>query len=55
MKEYGPEKVASSLVIHMRSAEEMGKLRMGRRLFRTTRYDGDRSSRDKGKLRSHED
>ena len=54
LKEHGPEKAASSLVIYMRSTEEVRKLRMGRRLFRTTRYDWGRGSRDNGKLTSHE-
>jgi len=43
LKEHAPEKAASSLVIYMRSAEEVGSLRMGRRLFRTTRYEWNRS------------
>ena len=34
--------VASSLVIYMRDLMEVTKLRMGRRLFRTTSYDWDR-------------
>jgi len=34
--------VASSLVIYMKNLMEVTKLRMGRRLFRTTGYDWDR-------------
>jgi len=33
----------------MKSAEEVGKLRIGRTLFRTTRYDWGRGKRNKGK------
>jgi len=33
---------ASSLVIYMRDLVEVKRLRKGRRLFRTTRYDWDR-------------
>ena len=43
-REHWPGKVASSLVIYMRSAMEIGRLRMGRKLFHTTRYDWGRVS-----------
>ena len=50
LNEHAPEKAASSLVIYMRSEEEVGKMRMGRRLFRTTKYEwGCRSTDAKGK------
>ena len=44
LKENQPGKVASSLVIYMKSARKAEKLRMGRRFFRTTSYDWDRIS-----------
>ena len=44
LKENRPGKVASSLVIYMKSARKVEKLRMGRRFFRTTSYDWDRIS-----------
>ena len=43
-QEHWPGKVASSLVIFMKSGIEIGKLRMGRKLFHRTRYDWDRVS-----------
>ena len=39
-----PGKVASSLVIYMKSAMEIEKLRIGRELFHPTRYDWGRVS-----------
>ncbi|KAF8417559.1 hypothetical protein EV426DRAFT_699638 [Tirmania nivea] len=45
LKQHEPEKVASSLVVYTRSAEEVGRLRMRRKFFRTTRYDWNRLSR----------
>ena len=44
LKENRPGKVASSLVIYMKSARKVEKLRMGSRFFRTTSYDWDRIS-----------
>lgn len=41
MQEHLPGKVASSVVIDMKSAVEMGRLRMGRRAYNTERYDWD--------------
>ena len=41
-------KTASSLVIYMKSASDMDKLRMGRRLFHTTQYDWYRPRRCSG-------
>ena len=41
-KEHKPGKLASSLVIYIKSRVGIGGLRMGRKLFRTTRYDWDR-------------
>lgn len=38
-KEHGPKTVSSSLVIYLKSTEEIRKLRMGKKLFRTTEYD----------------
>ena len=43
-----PEKKASSLVIYLNSADKIGRLRMGRMLFRTTDYDGQRPSNKGG-------
>ena len=40
-REQKPGKVASSLVIYMKSAVEMGKIHMGRKLFYTTRCDSE--------------
>jgi len=49
-KENRPGKTASSLVIYARAAEEIGRLRMGRKLFRTTKYDwGPRSNKEGGR------
>ena len=48
---YKPEKAAFSLVIYTRSEQEIGKLRVGRKLFRTTRYGWDWCGSDKGKER----
>jgi len=42
LKEVALGKTASSLVIYMKSAEVTGKLRMGRKLFRTKTYHGKR-------------
>jgi len=39
LKKHALEKAASSQVIYMRSAEEVGGLWMGGRLFRTTIYE----------------
>jgi len=49
LKEHTPEKAASPLVIYMRLAQEVGSLSMGGTLFRTTKYEGRRGSRDNGK------
>jgi len=38
----GGDRWRHSLVIYMKDLVEVTKLRMGRRLFRTTRYDWDR-------------
>ena len=48
-REQKPRKVAPSLVIYMKPAVEIGRIRMGRKLFHTTRYDWDRGRTDKGK------
>ncbi|KAF8418692.1 hypothetical protein EV426DRAFT_704491 [Tirmania nivea] len=42
LKQHGPGKVASSLVIYTTSAEDVSGLRMGSRLFRITKYDWNR-------------
>jgi len=44
LKELAPGKTASSLVIYIRSVEEVRKLRMGRRQVRTTTYEWKRPS-----------
>ncbi|KAF8420906.1 hypothetical protein EV426DRAFT_701977 [Tirmania nivea] len=44
LKQHEPGKVASSLVVYTRSAKEVGRLYMGRKFFRTTRYDWNRLS-----------
>ena len=49
MKDHEPGKVAPSLVIYMKSAVDMRKIRMGRKLHHTTRYDWDRGRTDKAK------
>ena len=49
-REHWPGKVASSLVTYMKSAMEIGKLRMGRKLFHATIYDWDRVSTKRGWL-----
>ena len=36
------------MAIYMKSAVGIGRIRMGRRLFHTTRYDRDRGRADKG-------
>ena len=46
-REQKPGKVVSSLVIYTKSAVEIGKLRIGRKFVHTTRYDWDRSRKDK--------
>ena len=46
-REQKPGKVVSSLVVYTKSAIEMAKLRMRRKLFHRTSYDWDRGRKDK--------
>ena len=46
--EYKPGKVAPSLANYMKFTVEESRIRVGRRLFHTTRYDRDRGRADKG-------
>lgn len=47
---HGPGKVASSLVNYMKSAEEIGKLKIGKKLF-CTNWDRGRKDKSKGPMR----
>ena len=54
VREHLPGKVASSLVIYMKSAVEIGILRVGRKTYNTERYDWDRGTPNTSKLRVKE-